>query len=141
MSETPEEVVGQFMAAVTKGDLESAAALLAPDVTYDDLGVGQTFHGAEEARAFIGAVLSALPDFAWTPLRMISSGGLVATEWRMTGTQTGEFPGLPATGNYADCLGFSFTDVADDLIVNHRDCFNMVSYLQQVGLMPAPEAV
>ena len=63
----------------------------------------------------------------------------MATEWRLTGTQTGDFPGIPGTGTYVDVVGYSFTEVVDGLIRHHRDRFTLVDHLQQVGLMePSP---
>ena len=56
-----------------------------------------------------------------------------------TATQTGDFPGIPATGKAADIPCLSVDEIRDGRIQRHADYWSLATYLQQVGLMPTPE--
>ena len=65
-----------------------------------------------------------------------SAGGRTATEWVMTGTHSGELPGIPATGKSFSVRGVSIADLREGKISRNTDYYNLVSFLQQVGLLP-----
>jgi steroid delta-isomerase-like uncharacterized protein len=137
MSDTAIGLIEQHMSAWSKGDVEGVLACMAPDVVYEDVGLQQVFTGREGMRGFAEVLLAAIQDLTWTPQRIFASGSCVSTEWRLTGTQTGDFPGIPATGKFFDIPGVSVTEVANGLIRGQRDYWNMLDLLQQLGIVPA----
>ena len=134
-----QQLVEQHMKAWSSGDVEGIVACFTEDCVFEDLGLQATFEGHAGLREFAAAVFAAAPDFHWTPNRMFAEGNQVCTEWRFTLTQTGDFPGIPATGKSADIPGVTVDEIRDGRIHCHRDYWSLATYLQQVGLMPTPE--
>lgn len=63
----------------------------------------------------------AIPDLHTGFTRLVAHGEWVATEWTLTGTHTGDFPDLPATGRSFSVQGVSIVHVEDGAIVSQRD--------------------
>lgn len=57
--------------------------------------------GREAVRTFVGALLEAFPDFRYEVLQQYQDGDMHIGYIRGTGTQTGEFMGIPATNKAA----------------------------------------
>jgi predicted ester cyclase len=75
---------------------------------------------------------------------MFASGDTLAMEWTYTGTQTGALAGpggtIPPSGRHVTIKGAEFITVnAQGLIVDERGYFDLVSFLTQLGVMPAPQ--
>ena len=134
------QLVEQHMKAWSSNDVEGIVACFTEDCIFDDLALQATFEGHAGLREFAAAVYAAMSDFQWTPIRMVTDRDEVCTEWRFTMTQTGDFPGIPATGKSADIPGVTIDEIRDGRIHRHRDYWNLAAYLQQVGLMPTTEA-
>lgn len=133
-------LIEQYLKACSTGDVEGAVACFTEDAVFDDLALGVVLTGHTEIREFIASVFAAVPDFSCTAQRIFVDGDQVCTQYTFGGTQTGDFPGLPATGKPAEIRGVSVDVVTGGRISHHTDYWNLVSYLQQVGLMPGPEA-
>lgn len=106
---------------------------------YDD-GLGASFHGQEELRGFVTAVLAAIPDFSWTITSLLAEGDRVFCEGMISGVQVGDLPNLPATGKRFEIPYVSTDEFSDGLIRRHADYWNLVTYMQQVGIMPTNPA-
>ena len=68
---------------------------------------------------------------------MVAEGDSVISYNRISGTQTGEFMGVPATQQHfeisnADICRFT----ADGMIAEHWGVLDMVGLLRQLGVMP-----
>ncbi len=61
----------------------------------------------------------------------------MAAEWVMSGTHTGKSPELPPTGKKFSLIGSSIMQIRDGKISRQTDYWSMMSFLQQVGVMPA----
>ena len=73
-------------------------SFFAEDCVYEDVALGALNRGKSEVRAFVQATLAAISDFTIEPKSVFATVDRLASEWTMTGTQTGDFPGVPATG-------------------------------------------
>jgi predicted ester cyclase len=69
---------------------------------------------------------------------MIAEGDQVVTKKTFTGTHTGEFAGIPATGNKVTLQFVDIMRVRDGKIVEHWNCIDQLSFMQQLGVLPAP---
>jgi steroid delta-isomerase-like uncharacterized protein len=56
-------------------------------------------------------------------------------EWTMSGTQTGEMPGMPATGKTFSLRGASVVELRDGKLTRCSDYWDLVTLLKQLGLM------
>jgi len=90
----------------------------------------------KEIKDFIKATFVWSPDLKFELKSFFSAGGRTASEWVMAGTHAGELPGIPATGKRFSVRGASIEELRGDKISRHADYYNLVSFLQQVGLLP-----
>lgn len=95
----------------------------------------------EAWRQFVGVYMNAFPDVHFTTKTVIAEGDLVLHDWRVTGTQTGELMGIPATGRAIDIGGASIYRVHDGRMVEGWSLYDRVGMNQQLGLMPGGETV
>lgn len=80
---------------------------------------------------------AAFPDLHSTIDLLLAEGDLVTGHMTTTGTQTGEFMGIPATGKKV-----SFSEVHTVRVVNgkaaeHWGLANAMAMMQQLGVLPA----
>jgi predicted ester cyclase len=68
----------------------------------------------------------------------MADGDRVVHRWVWECTHTGVFNGLPATGKKVRFTGVTIVRVANGLMVEHWSEVDVVSLLQQLGVMPRP---
>jgi predicted ester cyclase len=81
--------------------------------------------------------VAAFPDLSVEVLDQVAEGDKVATRYAMTGTQTGEFFGVPAGGATATLTGTALDRIADGKIVEHWADADIGGFLQQLAATPA----
>ncbi len=91
-------------------------------------------------KATIAGYTGAFPDLRLEELRVIAEGDSVATRWTAVGTQKGDMPGIPATGKQIRVEGMNFYTLSDGRITEVWTQFDAVAMMQQLGVMPPPEA-
>jgi steroid delta-isomerase-like uncharacterized protein len=69
-------------------------------------------------------------------LDQVGEGDKVATRYVMHGTQTGEFFGIPASGNKASLTGTSFDRITNGKIAEHWADIDLGSFMQQLSGKP-----
>jgi steroid delta-isomerase-like uncharacterized protein len=69
-------------------------------------------------------------------LDQVGEGDKVATRYVMHGTQTGEFFGIPASGNKASLTGTSFDRITNGKIAEHWADIDLGSFMQQLSAKP-----
>jgi steroid delta-isomerase-like uncharacterized protein len=78
----------------------------------------------------------AFPDFRFTIEDMVAEGDKVAFRSTLTGTQQGEFNGIPSTGRRMEMAQMHIVRVVDGKGVDHWAVFDMLGVLQQLGVIP-----
>lgn len=123
---TPAEVVSAFIAAIEVKDLDTAMALLADDVSYENVPM-TPISGKPTVRAVLDSFLASATQVEWVVSRQMESGNAVANE-RVDRFQIGSgWLELPVAG---------FFEVnPDGLITLWRDYFDMASYTSQVAAL------
>jgi steroid delta-isomerase-like uncharacterized protein len=91
----------------------------------------------EGGKVYLKAFAEAYPDAQYTIDDMIAEGDRVVTKKTFTGTNTGEFAGIPATGKRVALQFVDIMRVRDGKIVEHWLCLDQLSWLQQLGLAPS----
>jgi predicted ester cyclase len=89
-------------------------------------------------KSFIGGFHSAFPDGHITIGQMIAEGNTVAVRLTFRGTHTGEFQGIAPTGKAVTVPAMDMYRLVDGKIVEHWGGPNLLSLLQQLGVVPAP---
>lgn len=92
--------------------------------------------GVEGGRNIHNTTLIGMPDWHTKIEDMIGEGDRVVARITMTGTHTGDFYGIPATGVRVEFTGIYVVRIADGKIVEHWGEEDAVSLLTQLGVMP-----
>ena len=121
---------------INAGDIDGFGELLADDfVEHEEMpglerskeGVKQLFH----------MYRAAFPDLRMEPQDVLGSGDKVVARARATGTNQGEFMGMPATGKSVDVQLIDITRFGDDgLAREHWGVFDALALMQQLGAIP-----
>ena len=94
--------------------------------------------GREANRQFWTAFFTALPDLSATMEDLVISGDRVVGRFVYRGTHTGEFMGIPASGNPVEMRSIDIWRVEDGMFVEHWDELNLLEMFQQMGVTTAP---
>lgn len=118
-----------------RGDLAAADELIAPDAI-DHEGGPEAPRGPETMKAFALALRDAFSGLRFALEETIAEGDLVACRFTMTGTNTGDFMGMPATGRQVSVHGVDIMRFKNGQVAEHWGITDQLSLLQQLGLLP-----
>jgi steroid delta-isomerase-like uncharacterized protein len=111
--------------------------LLAPDFVNHDPFPGTTGDREGERQA-IAIHSAALSDTRATVDDQIAEGDKVAVRWTFSATQTGEFLGIPPTGNKVEMSGINICRTENGKIAELWRVVDVMGLLQQLGAVPPP---
>ena len=122
---------------INAGDIDGFGELVAEDVVEHE-----EFPGIEPNKdgilQFFRMYRAAFPDLRFEPEDIIASGDKVVARVRATGTNTGEFMGMPATGR---SISIDLIDILrfedDGLAHEHWGVADSMAMMQQLGVVPA----
>jgi steroid delta-isomerase-like uncharacterized protein len=132
-----EETLRRCYELINDGDVDGFGDLLSDDfVEHEETpGLAPTKDGV---KAFFRMYLAAFPDLRMEPVDVLPSGDKVVARVRATGTHTGEFMGMPATGKSVDVQLIDIMRFGDDgLVHEHWGVFDALAMMQQLGVVPA----
>lgn len=121
---------------ISSGDIDGFGELLADDLVEheESPGMAPTKAGVIE---FFRMYKAAFPDLRLAPEDIIVSGDKVVTRVRATGTNDGEFMGMPATGRTVDVQVIDIVRFGDDgLAHEHWGVSDAMTMMQQLGVVP-----
>ena len=119
----PLATVNAFMQHIESKDIDSAVALLADNVSYENMPI-DPISGRDAVRQVLDGFLRPAVHVEWRVLREWEVGGTVINE-RLDRFQIGDgWLELPVAG---------FFQVEDGLITIWRDYFDMGSYMSQLS--------
>ncbi len=124
---------------INTGDIDGFAEFLADDFVEHEQtpGLAPTKEGVLE---FFRMYRAAFPDLHFEPEDYIVSGDKVVTRVRVTGTNTGDFMGMPATGKSIDIQLIDIVRFGDDQLAHeHWGVADVMTMMQQLGVVPEPE--
>jgi steroid delta-isomerase-like uncharacterized protein len=120
---------------------ERLLALFADDCVFEDVTFGFVARGKDDLRRFVNGAFAAVPDFTYGVTRRFATRQWAAIEWVMSGTQKGDFPGIPATGKrFSSVRGTSILELEAGTIRRESDYWDAATFMRQVGLLPSQEA-
>jgi steroid delta-isomerase-like uncharacterized protein len=121
---------------INAGDVEGFSRLLADDfVEHEETpGLAPTKDGV---KAFFRMQLAAFPDMRMAVEDVVANGAKVVARVRYTGTNSGEFMAMPATGKGVDVQLIDMFRFGDDgLLCEHWGVSDALSLMQQLGVVP-----
>lgn len=97
-------------------------------------GYGST---RDEVKRGLADFITAFPDLRVTVDDVITQGNKVVIRSTMSGTNTGEFMGMPATGKRVENIGgIDIVEVKGSKLGDHWGYVDSPSMMAQLGLMP-----
>lgn len=90
-------------------------------------------------KSFAGTFRGSFPDWHSTFEELIAEGDRVAERWTGRGTHRGELQGIPPTGKRVEVPGSVFYRIVGGKIVEFRGQLDMMSLMQQLGVIPSPQ--
>jgi steroid delta-isomerase-like uncharacterized protein len=128
----------EFYASMNAQDVDGILAKMDDAVVDHQLPPGMPT-GKEGAAAFFTMMFDSAPDMNFEILDMLIAGNRSTIRSRVTGTQTGAFMQMPATGKPFDVEGIDIVEVNEDLkVTQHWGIFDVAKMMQQTGLVPPP---
>ena len=130
------ETMRGLYAALSAGDLDGFSAMLADDfVEHEETpGLAPTKEGVLE---FFRMYRAAFPDLRMEPQDVFTSGDRAVARVRATGTQQGEFLGMPPSGKSVDVQLIDIIRFDDDgLAREHWGVVDLMTMMQQLGAIP-----
>ena len=123
------DLVRRFYAEAINGrDLDAVDRLLTEDFTHD----GEQ-RGRAGQRAAVAAFLDAFADLRNEILLILAEGDLVAAHQRWTGTHTGSFAGVAATGRSITFTSTAVLRITDGLIAEAWDQVDVAGLMAQLA--------
>jgi len=128
-------LVNERMRAENEHDVDRTMATLteSPDYKFND----EEFAGHESVREFYTDVFQGFPDMHYEVVGRYANDEAIMQEVIMTGTQTNEFWGIPASGRRIQvpvCAIFLFDE--NDRITGERIYLDVTLFLRQLGVVP-----
>ena len=123
---------------ISAGDIDGFGDLIADDlVEHEEMsGFEPTKEGVKQSFQMFR---TAFPDLRMEPQDVLSTGDKVVARVRATGTQQGEFMGMPPSGQSVDVQVIDIIRFGDDgLAHEHWGVFDALKLMQQLGAIPAP---
>jgi hypothetical protein len=88
--------------------------------------------GIEATKAFYSNYLSGFTEIEWEIKEPFAQGNKLIKHYNFKGKHTGDFFGIPASGNYLDLSGTTIVTMRDGKIAKEHDFFNMQTILDQL---------
>lgn len=97
--------------------------------------------GIADFKAYYQNFLTGFSDIRFTVVDAFGQGDKIAKHWRFEGKHTGDFFGIPATGNMVDMEGVTLAKMKNGKIVQEQDFLDNSVMMQQLGLASNPDNV
>ena len=123
---------------LNRGNMSVIDELFAPDFVEHEELPPEIPPGREAPKMMFTMLRSAFPDFKATIELLIAEGDKVVLHTTWTGTQKGEFMGVPPTGKRISIDVIDIVRIAGGKYVEHWGVMNSMAMMQQLGAMPAP---
>jgi steroid delta-isomerase-like uncharacterized protein len=132
MATSNDNLLKQWIEAENARDVEKVLTLLTDDIVIEDVTFGLVMKGKDDFKQFYPTFITAAPDFKLEPKAWVTDDKSFAMEIVYSGTQKGDFPGLPATGKRFSVRTCSFGEFENGKIKGRRDYWDMVTLREQL---------
>ncbi|MGH8501559.1 MAG: ester cyclase [Gammaproteobacteria bacterium] len=123
-----------YFDAWNRRDAAGIVACFTGSGAYCDPTAGDNLRGGQIA-AYATGLWTAFPDLRFEVGRIAATGdGVLAAEWRMLGTNTGAFNGLPPAGRTVDLPGVDIMEPDGNKLASVTGYFDSRAVPEQLGL-------
>ena len=88
--------------------------------------------GIDDIRVFYANYLTGFSEIEWNIVDAFGQGNRIVKQWHFKGKHTGEFFGIPASGNYLDLSGTTVVTMREGRVAKEHDFFDMKTMLDQL---------
>jgi steroid delta-isomerase-like uncharacterized protein len=128
---------GWYQELWDKWNIELADELFTADYLLHLTGVPDAL-SRDAIKQVLAMFNRAFPDLRHAVDEMIAEGNTVAARWTVTGTHTGEFQGIAATGKSVRLSGITVHHLAGGRIKETWLAVDNLELMQQIGAIPQP---
>jgi steroid delta-isomerase-like uncharacterized protein len=100
----------------------------------------RTVQGRADIHASYRTLFATFPDWQYIGQRLLVDDALVAQEFLVHATHSGEFMGLRGTGRKFDIQGVRLMEMRDGLIAYERRYYDFTGLLIQLGILKSKPA-
>jgi steroid delta-isomerase-like uncharacterized protein len=127
--------VQRFYDEMNSGNVEIVDELLSEDFVEHEAfpGLEPTREGVKQ---FFGMFRSAFPDLRMEVHDILAEGDRVCVRVTATGTQQGDFMGMPPSGKSIDVAIFDLLRIQDGKVAEHWGLLDAMTMMQQLGAIP-----
>lgn len=94
--------------------------------------------GVEAFKAYYQNFLTGFSDIKFTVNNVFGQGNNIAKHWCFKGKHTGDFFGIPATGNSVHVNGVTLVKMHEGRITQEQDFIDNMIFMEQLGLVSDP---
>ena len=121
---------------INQGNMSVADEIVAADYVNNNPAPGEQ-SGREGLKGFAAYLRSAFPDIHFHLQDQVAEEDKVVTRWTVTGTQRGEFAGIPATGKAVSFEAINVHRVANGQVQEGWLSWDALGMMQQLGVIPS----
>lgn len=121
-----------------EGDLDGYMSAYAPTVLTHGYPEGVT--DFDSLRAFYRQLLDACDGLRVEVLRIVEQSDILAAQFVLRGRHTGDLFGAPGTGRELEVHGATFMRFEDGVVAERWQHVDDLGMMQQLGLLPNPDA-
>jgi len=132
--------VETWLAAVERGDVDALVGMCAPGV---ELSSPQgELHGRDQVRAMFNAWVNGFSERRHPISNTVEANDVIVVEFPLIGKHTGAMTTsggvIPPTGKLVCLQTITIYEIQDGKLTRSRAQYDMLSFLGQLGLLPAP---
>jgi len=127
------EVMRRAFDALARKDFEGCLSLMRSDFRINIAGMPYQKKGHAAWRENVRQMFGAFPDLGIHIDSMVASGDKVAVHVRFTGTQTGDFLGIPPRGKRIDYESQELYRFEDGRLAEEWICSDTMTMMTQIG--------
>ena len=129
-------VMKRFETMINTADVNLATALVADDAPFYTPASPTPLYGGTGYLSVVHWMRKGFSDVQWKLEEMVAEGNIVAVRWTLSGTNDGEFMGLPATGKHITTSVMNFYYFNDEgKIINDIAAEGMIGILRGIGAL------
>lgn len=126
------EIVRRLINILNSGDLSRMNEVCDEDMVYR-IGAGDEYPGLDNYRQAIEASYEGFPDMELSIEELMAEGAKVHMVYRITGTHSGEYLGIPPSDRSIVHQASSLITVEDGKVVEQVDYYDWLEFLKQLG--------
>jgi hypothetical protein len=120
---------------INKGNIKLFDSDFSPNVVYDN--VTTHLQGIDDVKKYFGEYVTGFSNRDFKVLEIYGEDDHIIKRWSFTGTHTGDFAGIKATGRRITVEGVTIAKMKMGKIIAERDYADDLGLMQQLGVIPA----